>query len=390
MQQKRICRANSLDSLLISAMAAVTKSLSFAITASTTYENPYATARRFSTLDHLTKGRVGWNIVTSYLDSAAKAFGLDEQIPHDERYARAEEYLEVVYKLLEGSWKDDACVKDLATGKYSRAENVRAIEHDGKYYKCKATHQLHPSVQRTPFILQAGASTAGKDFATKHSEAMFLPGLDPHKIRKEVDDIRAQVVGHGRPADSIKILAGVLVIVDETDEKAQTKYQEYLQHADLEGAATLFGGWTNHDLSKYGEDDDFKFTGSGAIQSMVNTWSATIPGTDGIRWTRRRVLQELAIGGAHPRAIGSPKTVADTLQKFIDDAGIDGFNLSYAVSPGNFEDMVKYLWPELRKRSVFWDDYEKEGGSMRESYLGDGEGPRLREAHPGVKFRWTD
>jgi alkanesulfonate monooxygenase SsuD/methylene tetrahydromethanopterin reductase-like flavin-dependent oxidoreductase (luciferase family) len=160
-------------------------------------------------------------------------------------------------------------VKDVATGKYSIAEKVRAIEHHGKYYKCNATHQLHPSIQRTPFILQAGASTAGKNFATKHSEAMFLPGLDPLKIRKEVDSIREQVVAHGRAADSIKILAGVLVIVDETDEKAQAKYEEYLKYADLEGAATLFGGWTNHDLSKYGEDDDFKFTGSGAIQSSM-------------------------------------------------------------------------------------------------------------------------
>jgi alkanesulfonate monooxygenase SsuD/methylene tetrahydromethanopterin reductase-like flavin-dependent oxidoreductase (luciferase family) len=112
-------------------MAAATKSLSFAITASTTYENPYATARRFSTLDHLTKGRVGWNIVTSYLDSAAKAFGFEEQIPHDERYERAEEYLEVVYKLLEGSWKEDARVKDPISGKYSLPDKVKKIEHDG-------------------------------------------------------------------------------------------------------------------------------------------------------------------------------------------------------------------------------------------------------------------
>jgi FMN-dependent oxidoreductase (nitrilotriacetate monooxygenase family) len=336
------------------------------------------------------RGGLGWNIVTSYLDSAARAFGLDEQIPHDERYARAEEYLEVVYKLLEGSGQDDARVRDVSTGKYSITEKVRAIEHNGKYYKCKATHQLHPSTKRTPFILQAGASTAGKNFTTKLSEAMFLPGLDPHKIRKEADNIREQVVSHGRSADSIKILAGVLVIVDETDEKAQAKYEEYLKYADLEGAATLFGGWTNHDLSKYGEDDDFKFTGSGAIQSMVNTWSATILGTDGIKWTRRRVLQELAMGRAHPRAIGSPQTVADTLQKCIDDAGIDGFNLSYAISPGNFEDMIKYLWPELRKRGVFWDDYEKEGISMRESYLGDGNGPRLSDEHPGVSYRWID
>lgn len=189
--------------------------------------------------------------------------------------------------------------------------------------------------------------------------------------------------------DSLKFIAGMMVIVDETDEKAQAKYQSYLQYANLEGAAALFGGWTNHDLAKYGEDEDFKFTGSGAIQSMVNTWSATIPGTDGVRWTRRRVLQELAIGGAHPRAIGSPQTVADILERWIDVAGIDGFNLSYAISPGGFKDTIKYLWPELRKRGVFWNDYEKVGASMRETYLGDEKGPKLRPGHPGVAYQWT-
>ncbi|KAF4628446.1 hypothetical protein G7Y89_g9712 [Cudoniella acicularis] len=376
--------------LIISAMAAATQSLSFAVTASTTYENPYALARRFSTLDHITKGRVGWNIVTSYLHSAAKAYGLDEEIPHDERYARAEEYMSVVYNLLEGSWKDDALLRDPKTGIYSDPEKVRRIEHEGKYFKVAATQQTHPSKQRTPFILQAGASSAGKAFAAKHSEAMFLPGMEPASVKKLADEIRAQAVESGRSADSIKLLVGILVIVDETDEKAQKKYDELRSYANLEGTAALFGGWTGHDLSKYGEDDDFRFSGSGAIQSMVNTWSATVPGTEGVKWTRRRVLQELAVGGAHARAIGSPETVADILQNWIDVAGIDGFNLAYAISPGTFEDMAKYLFPVLRKRGVFWTDYENEGASMRETFLADGKGPQLREDHPGRKFRWVD
>jgi len=183
----------------------------------------------------------------------------------------------------------------------------------------------------------------------------------------------------------------MLVIVDETDEKAQAKYEEYLSYADLEGMATLFGGWTNHDLSKYAEDEDFKFTGAGGggIQSMINTWSATVPNSGGVKWTRRRVLQELALGGAHPRAIGGPQTVADILQSWIDIAGVDGFNLAYAISPGTFEDMVQYLWPELRRRGVIWNEYDKVAGSTRENYLMDGKGPRLRPGHPGTKFGWS-
>lgn len=182
----------------------------------------------------------------------------------------------------------------------------------------------------------------------------------------------------------------MLVIVDETDEKAQKKYEELLSYADLEGMATLFGGWTGTDLSKHDEDADFRFTGGGAIQSMVNTWSATVPGTDGVKWTRRRVLQELALGGAHPRAIGSAQTVADILQHWVDVADIDGFNLAYTTSPGSFEDMINYLWPELQKRGVFRTDYENEGASMREAYTGDGKGPHLRESHPGTAHRWVD
>jgi len=201
-------------------------------------------------------------------------------------------------------------------------------------------------------------------------------------------NISAQTVKNGRSAGSIKLIVGVTIIVDETDELAQAKYQEYLSYSDIEGVATLFGGWTDHDLSKYSEDEDFKFTGAGAIQSMINTWSATIPGTEGVKWTKRRVLQELGVGGFHLKAIGSPKTVADTMQKWVDEAGVDGFNIAYVISPGSFEDIAKFLLPELRRRGVFREDYETPGASMRETFFGDGKGPKLRDDHPGAGFRW--
>lgn len=180
----------------------------------------------------------------------------------------------------------------------------------------------------------------------------------------------------------------MLVIVDETDEKARAKHERYRSQVDLEGMATLFGGWTNHDLSKYNDDDDFTFTSIGGVQSMITSWSKTVPNSNGLKWTKRRVLEELALGGAHPRAIGSPQTVADILQRWIDIAGIDGFNFSYAVSPGTFVDMSTYLFPELRRRGVIWDDYEVKGGSARENYFQDGQGSRLRETHPGRKYSW--
>lgn len=210
--------------------------------------------------------------------------------------------------------------------------------------------------------------------------------MDVHSVRNSVDDIRKRTAEHGRDPYGIKLIAGILVIVDESDEKARAKYEEYLSYADLEGSLTLFGGWTGTDLSEIDGDDDLKFTGPGTIQSLVSTWTATIPGSDNIKWTKARVAKELPIGGPHEKAIGSPKTVANILQKWIDVGGVDGFNFSYAVNPGDFEDIIKWLLPELRARGVFWDDYV--GSTTRENYYADGKGPRLRDDHPRSQFKW--
>ncbi|EXJ79750.1 hypothetical protein A1O3_08033 [Capronia epimyces CBS 606.96] len=377
--------------LLVSAMASVTTSLAFAITLSTTYESsPFAVARKFSTLDHLTQGRIGWNVVTSFLDSAARAYGLDHQIPHAERYARADEFLELTYKLWEGTWRDGAVVKDPVSGVYSDPQHVRAITHQGKYFQSYATNQLPPSKQRTPLIFQAGASKDGSIFAAKHAEVMFVPGLEPDKTRKVVDTVRARLREVGRAPDSVKFVAGITVIVAETDEQAQAKYAEQLSYADPEGMAALFGGWTDTDLSQFDDDEDFTFQTVGGVHSFVETWSKTIPNSGGIKWTKRRVLQELALGGAHPRAIGSPATVADILQRWVDEAGVDGFNFVHTVSPGTFEDLIEFVWPELKARGVIWDDYAAPGpaGSARENYFQDGLGPKLRPDHPGKQHVW--
>ena len=183
----------------VPAMAAATQNIGFGVTASTTYENPYALARRFSTVDHLSGGRVGWNIVTSYLDSAARNFGLDTQIEHDERYRIADEYLAVVYKLWEGSWRDEPH----ADSGYADPKSVRQINHNGKYFSIPGPHLCEPSPQRTPFILQAGTSTAGKAFAATHAEAIFLHGQAPELVRPSVESIRAQATAKGRNAADI-------------------------------------------------------------------------------------------------------------------------------------------------------------------------------------------
>ncbi|KAL4809812.1 luciferase-like domain-containing protein [Aspergillus unguis] len=376
-------------SLPIAAMAAVTKSLSFGVTASTTYESPFLLARRYSTLDHLTNGRIAWNVVTSYLESAGKNMGFEQEISHDERYQIADEFLEVVYKLLEGSWRDDAVIRDESSKSYTHPDRVRRIDHKSKYFNVAGPHLIEPSRQRTPFIFQAGASKAGRDFATKHAEAMFLPGMHIESVKKSVHDIRQAALEQGRDLNGLKLIVGMLIIVDETDEAAQQKYDEYLSYADLGGSLALFGGWTGADLGPYGDDDNFEFTGPGAIQSIVSSWRATIPESEGIEWTKKRVAQELALGGPHPRAIGSAKTVADILEKWIAETDVDGFNVSYAIGTGDLEDVIKYLVPELKARNVFWDPVAAEGRTTRENYLGgfakDG---RLSSDHPGAKYKW--
>lgn len=258
------------------------------------------------------------------------------------------------------------------------------------WFKCTGPHTVEPSPQRTPFVFQAGTSTAGKAFATKHAEAMFLPGFEPAVIKRGVTAIRELAAEVGRNPDSIKLLAGVLIIVDETDEKARAKYDDYLSYADDDGTLALFGGWYGVDLDKYGDDEDFRFAPGfpGAVQGMLEAWSTTVPGGQDIRWTKARIAKELALGGPHMKAIGSPATVADILGNLVDDAGVDGFNVSYAVSPGNFEDIIKHLLPELRRRGVFWHDYEVPGGTARENYTADGKGPRVRDDHPASKFVW--
>lgn len=214
---------------------------------------------------------------------------------------------------------------------------------------------------------------------------MFLPGMVPEKTRDVVNSTKALLAEKGRSPDSTKFIAGIFIVVDETDEKAQAKFNDLLQYADLDGIASLFGGWSGTDLSEFSDDEDFAFTGPPAIQSMITSWTATVPGTKGHKWTKKAVLQQLAISGAHARAIGSPTTVANILETWIREADVDGFNISYAITPHTFDDIITYLWPELEKRGVLQREYA--GSSMRENYLQDGRGPRVREGHPAAKFR---
>lgn len=212
--------------VLISALAAATEHLGLVATSSVQTEHPFVHARRFSTLDHITRGRVGWNIVTSTRRSEARNLGLDDAAPHAERYAAAEEYAEVVYKLWERSWADGAVIRDRAAGRYSDETKVHAIDHEGPGYRVAGPHLAEPSPQRTPVLFQAGSSETGRTFAARHAEGTFIAAHDPHSAAEVTADIRRRAVAQGRRPDDILFIQGLTFVVGATDDEAKRKSAE--------------------------------------------------------------------------------------------------------------------------------------------------------------------
>ncbi|UCR88095.1 LLM class flavin-dependent oxidoreductase [Mycetocola spongiae] len=366
--------------LPITAMAAVTEHLGFGVTVALTYEQPYALARTFSTLDHLTNGRIGWNVVTSYLNSAATNLGLGQQIAHDTRYEIAEEFIDVTYKLWEGSWEDGAVKRDRESGVFTDPSLVHPIGHEGTHYSVPGIHLSEPSPQRTPVIFQAGTSGKGKVFGARHAEASFLNGNRPEITRKNVDAIRDATEAAGRPRDAVKVIVLVTIITAETDELAREKYADYLSYASSEGALALYGGWSGLDLSQFDPNEPLKYVDTDAARSALASFTISDPERE---WTPLDIAEYLGIGGIGPVIVGSPGTVADELERWVEVADVDGFNIAYAVSPGSFEDIVDLVVPELQRRGRVWEDYPE--GTLRERL--SGAGPHLADTHPGAQYR---
>ncbi|RAH84535.1 Nitrilotriacetate monooxygenase component A/pristinamycin IIA synthase subunit A [Aspergillus japonicus CBS 114.51] len=373
----------------ISAMAAVTKNLAFGITASTSFEPPFLLAKRFSTLDHLTNGRIGWNIVTSWKKAAFKAIGIDTPIEHDERYAQADEYLRVLYKLWESSWSPTALSPNPAEDSYIDPTQVRTIHHQGKYFQLSTRHIVDPSPQRTPFLFQAGTSTAGSQFAATHAEAIFVSAHAPSVLRPKIAAIRAQAAAQGRDPASLKFFGTFTPILGRTEAEARAKLAEAQRYASTVGGLVLFSGWTGVDISKIPIDQDITAadsTEAHKVRSMLDAFTTTSPEVP--RWTPRVVAQKAAIGGLGPVAVGDPGQVADEMERWVREADLDGFNVAYVTTPGTFEDVVELLVPELRRRGLYPDSpVEQEGVTMREKVYGVGQ-RELREDHPGSRYKY--
>ena len=368
--------------LLVPAMAAATRHLGFGVTANLSFEPPYNFARRMSTLDHLTDGRIGWNIVTGYLDSAARGAGREKQTAHDDRYDIADEYMEVVYKLWEGSWADDAVKADGERGVFTDPERVRKVKHEGEHFRLDALHLSEPSPQRTPVLYQAGTSPAGRGFAARHAECVFMSGPSKVAIAPRVAAIRGNAAKLGRQPEDILIFTLATAILGETDAEAQAKLADYRRYADPEGALTLLSGWTGVDFSRQDPDQIVQHVENEAGRTALENITRADPSRT---WTVRQAAEHVAIGGIGPVFVGSPATVADQFEQLVDATDIDGFNLAFAVRPETFADVADLLVPELQRRGRYKTAHAE--GTLREKLFGGS--ARLQPPHIGANFRWS-
>lgn len=374
---------------IVSAMAAVTKTIGFGVTASTSYLTPYILARNLSSLDHLTNGRVAWNVVTSWSLSAAQALGHDDVVPHDQRYDVAHEYMDLMYKFWESSWGPDSVKWDRERRIAFDPAEVKKIEHQGKYLKASTIGPMHPSPQRTPVIFQAGTSKSGKEFAAKHAEAIYVGGLVPAQTKGSIADIRAAAAARGRNPQSLKFFVGISCVLGRTVEEAQEKYERAKDNADIIGGLAQFSGYTGIDLSRFPLDEVFELKdapGDAAVHTFLENFNKATGNTD--PWTPRKLGEKMALGGFHPVPVGTAEMVADVFEQWVTEADVDGFNIAYINSPGSQEDIVELLVPELMKRGLMRETYEAEGGSLRENLYGVRGMKELPADHYGHKFKY--
>ncbi|WP_432050095.1 LLM class flavin-dependent oxidoreductase [Verrucosispora sp. NA02020] len=359
--------------LLLSAAAAATRHLGFAITYSTTYHSPYECARLFSSLDHLTGGRVGWNIVTSYLRSAT-ANGLGEYLDHDERYERADEYVQVARALWEESWDADAVVRDAERDIFTDPDRVHQIDHEGRWFSVRGPHQCEPSPQRTPVLYQAGSSPRGIEFAARHAEVVFLTLADPASGAEPVAALRAAAARHGRDPGMVKALQGGMVMIGRDRAEAKAKAEAYNTLWSSEGQLAKWCGWMDIDLAAFPDETPVDEIRSQASHSFLGFLRKLSPDRT---WTVGDV-KYLVSRPRRPRVdapvtlFGTPEQVADRMEQWLTVADVDGFNLIPCPPSDGIDDICDLLVPELQRRGLFRTVYDPAETTLRERYFGAG------------------
>ncbi|ACQ80048.1 monooxygenase [Beutenbergia cavernae DSM 12333] len=362
--------------IVLGALASATRDLGLAATFSTTYEPPFTFARRLSTLDHLSNGRVAWNIVTSYLANAARNFGLTDQVEHDLRYEIADEYLTVLYRLWQDSWRDDAVVVDRAARVYTDPAKVDYINHVGDHFSVAGPHLSAPSPQRTPVLFQAGSSIRGREFAARHAEVVFVGGGTKEKVRSNIADIRARAVEAGRDPAHLAFLAIAKVIVGRTEQEAWDKANAYDSYRTPREA--LEQPRRTPELSRYAPTHliaDIIAAKDFGYEMLIRNFEPGQTVADVL------ALQSRSRGGEFT-VVGSPVQVADALERWTTETGVDGFNIKQDVSFDSVRDFVDLVVPVLRDRGLLRDRYTP-GETLRERLFGAGQ-RQPHETHPAL------
>ncbi|TDT33571.1 NtaA/DmoA family FMN-dependent monooxygenase [Naumannella halotolerans] len=368
--------------LLMAAIGAAVPRIALVATASTTAQRPLLNARDFTTLDHLTEGRIAWNIVTSDNQQAlVRLLDLGEVTPHDERYARADEYMQLMLQLWEGAWEDGALIADKAAKVFADPQKVHRIVFDGDYFHFDGYYQATPSPQRTPTLFQAGTSNAGTDFAARYAECVFTQDRDPARLVKTVKRLRDKVVAAGRPADSLKIVNGASFVVAETEEEADRLRAELTSTPTREATAALFLGWSGVDLTQYDPEQTLDDVSTEVGQTMVTMWR----NEDGTSPTIGEVMDLLPTTFGGVRFTGTAESIADQVEELVEATDIDGILVEnmYGGAAG-YVDFIEQVMPALRRRGLL--PAEPRSGTAREM-LTSATDPGLPQWHPGLQFR---
>ena len=352
-------------SLVAASIAAVTTRLGIAVTKSTTYFHPYELARVFGSLDHLTRGRIAWNIVTSLSQAEAQNFGFDDHVGHDERYVRAEEFVSTAIKLW-SSWDADAVTADKESGVWADPSKIHTVDHEGTHYRTRGPLNQPRSPQHRPVLIQAGSSNTGKDFAARWAEAIFEIDPTPEGRRAYYDDVKSRAVNFGRNPDHVNIFPSFIPFIGETESIAREKQAFHNELADpISGLITL-SVHTDHDFSAYDLDapvEDVQVSGTQGLFDVARRLSER----DSL--TLRDIGKLYAQAVLLPQFVGTAADVADQIEESFTGGEADGFIVSSAQTPGTFNDFVDYVVPELQRRGLFRTEYE--GTTLRE-HLGLG------------------
>lgn len=363
---------------LAGALISSTENLGLTFTSSILQEHPFNFARKLSTLDHLSKGRIGWNIVTSVSHNAAQNFGFDRIVPHTDRYRWAEEYVDIVYKLWEGSWEDDAVLNDKKAGIFADPSKIHRIHHRSERYKVLGPHLTTPSPQRTPVLYQAGSSRDGRAFASRHAEGTFIVSLNPAGARTLVDEVRAQVAAAGRDPSDLLFIQGLSFVIGSTEEEAWRKSRDLDEYVSTDGLLAHISRDLGIDLGLLDPDRPVEELQIEGVQGLVRFFEEGNPG-------KRARVRDLGSAYAYnTRIVGTPESIADRLVEWR-DAGVDGVNVIYQTTPGSFVDFVDHLTPVLQKRGLAQREYGP-GPTLRER-LFDGRGAHINARHPAARYR---